>query len=199
MMKSILFLPYFGNIEFFHVLMKSEEAIFEIWDTYPKQTFRNRTVILGANGPLNLSVPVIKPNGSKSKTCEIRIDYTDDWQKNHIKSIESAYKNSPFYDYFDREIMALINSKEELLIDKNQKILEFVSKTFCIDTNTSISESYIKDSNLHDYRQILSPKKKTDFKTHEYIQVFSDRFEFQNNLSILDLLFNEGPNAISFL
>ncbi len=198
-MKSILFLPYFGNIEFYHILKNSEEAVFEVWDTYPKQTFRNRTQILGANGPLNLSIPVIKPNGSKSKTREIKIDYSEDWQKNHLKSIESAYKNSPFYDYYDREIMDLINSKEELLIEKNLKLVEFVSKTFSIDTNTSISDTYIKESDFENYRERLSPKRKSDFKTPSYIQVFSDRFEFQNNLSILDLLFNEGPNAVSFL
>lgn len=199
MMESILFLPYFGNLEFYHELKKADQAILEIHDTYPKQTFRNRTQILGANGLLNLSIPVIKPNGSKSKTHEIQIDYSEDWQKNHLKSIESAYKNSPFYDYYDREIEALILTEDKFLIEKNERILDFFVKALGISTPVKLSGTYIENEDVKDFRNVISPKVKSSFECDPYIQVFADRFEFQDNLSILDLLFNEGPNASTYL
>lgn len=198
-MDSILFLPYFGNIEFYSVLLNSENPVFEVWDTYPKQTYRNRTRILAANGNLDLSIPVKKPNGSKSKTHEIQIDYTDNWQKVHLKSIESAYKNSPFFDYYADTIFDLIESSEKLLIEKNQKILQTTAELIGFESKIELSSDYIKDSGAKDYRSKISPKTESEFKHQSYIQVFADRFEFQPNLSILDLLFNEGPNTISFL
>lgn len=198
-MPVILFHPYFGNIEFFHVLKNTEEVVLEIWDTYPKQTYRNRTQILGANGVLDLSIPVKKPNGSKSKTKEILIDYREDWQKKHLKSIESAYKNSPFYDFYEPYISPLILSNEKYLIDKNQRILDLMIQQLQIDTRISTSENYQKEESINDFRKSISPKVKSNYQCEKYIQVFADRFDFQNNLSILDLLFNEGPNAKSFL
>ncbi|MEZ4937401.1 MAG: WbqC family protein [Crocinitomicaceae bacterium] len=198
-MSDIFFLPYFGNIEFYSRLISSENVVFEIWDTYPKQTFRNRTQILGANGILDLSIPVKKPNGSRSKTHEILIDYREDWQKNHLKSIESAYKNSPYYEFYEPYISRLILSNHELLIEKNQKILEFLLEMLGIDLEVRLSDTFIKEKINQDFRINISPKIKSEFQCGRYIQVFADRFDFQNNLSILDLLFNEGPNSASFL
>ncbi|MCB0477897.1 MAG: WbqC family protein [Crocinitomicaceae bacterium] len=198
-MSDIFFLPYFGNIEFYSRLKKSENVIFEVWDTYPKQTFRNRTQILGANGILDLSIPVKKPNGSRSKTHEILIDYREDWQKNHLKSIESAYKNSPYYEFYEPYISQLILSNHELLIEKNQKILDFLLEMLGIKLDIKLSHTFIKENVDHDFRTSISPKIKSEFQCERYIQVFADRFDFQNNLSILDLLFNEGPNSASFL
>lgn len=198
-MPVILFHPYFGNIEFYHVLKNAAEVILEVWDTYPKQTYRNRTQILGANGVLDLSIPVKKPNGSKSKTKEILIDYREDWQKKHLKSIESAYKNSPYYDFYEPYISPLILSNEKYLIDKNQRILDLMIQQLQIETRISTSENYQKEESIHDFRKSISPKVKSNYQCEKYIQVFADRFDFQNNLSILDLLFNEGPNAKSFL
>jgi hypothetical protein len=198
-MNSILFFPYFGNIEFFNVLKNSNEYVFEICDTYPKQTYRNRTQILGSNGILDLSIPVKKPNGSKSKTSEIKIDYSENWQKSHLKSIESAYKNSPFYDYYIDNISALILSKEETLIEKNELIIKRLAAIIGFSINVEITKEYLKESDWSDYRTTITPKSISNFDHPPYIQVFSDRFEFKKNLSILDLLFNEGPNTISFL
>ena len=198
-MKEILFLPYFGNIEFYSILKSCESPIFEIWDTYPKQTFRNRTQILGANGILDLSIPIKKPKGSKSKTCEIEIDYSENWQKIHLKSLESAYKNSPYFDYYANNIFDLIEQNDTLLIEKNKNILQVTSQLIGISTEIKTSEDYIKNEGAKDFRTSISPKIKSNFKHNNWIQVFADRFEFQPNLSILDLLFNEGPNTVNFL
>lgn len=198
-MKTVLLLPYFGNIEFFHRFLNEENIVFEIHETFPKQTYRNRTRILGANGVMDLSIPVKKPFGSKSKTNQILIDYSVNWQQIHWKSIESAYKNSPFFEYYSDTIKELLMQKDDLLIVKNEKLHHHICELLGIESNYELSSNYIVDEIQKDYRTSISPKIESVFQHESYIQVFQDRTEFKPNLSILDLLFNEGPNSVSFL
>jgi hypothetical protein len=150
-----------------------------------KQSFRNRCEILTSNGVQILSIPVIKVNGTKSLTSEISISEQKNWRLDHWRAIESAYKNSPYFEFYDVEIKNLLFHQTEKLLSFNQNIIDFfcsiwkLTPTTLIDSDLFISEQY----------EFLGRK----VKCKSYIQVFDDRFDFQNNLSILDLLFCEGP------
>jgi len=157
---------------------------------------------MAANGINSLIVPVIKNNNVVIK--EIEIDYSEQWQKNHYRTILSAYKNSAFYDFYMPEIVCVFNKKYKYLIDLNSNILEIIFNILKYNPSFSYSDKYIEDKSIKDYRNLLHPKShkdiiENDFKQEEYIQVFSERHGFIADLSILDLIFNMGPLSISVL
>jgi len=176
---------YFPSITYLQSLCASESTCIGGAELYVKQSFRNRCEILTGNGIQQLSIPVAKTAGSKSLTNQIIPVYTENWQLDHWKSIESAYKNAPYFEFYDQEIKSLLFTKHDSLLELNQSILEFFQQcwsleTISLDSNKTISveqQEYLGRINN------LNP----------YIQVFADRFIFQSNLSILDLLFCEGP------
>jgi hypothetical protein len=174
----------------------------EIHETYQKQSYRNRCSIYGANGQLDLSIPVIKSNGNQTKTKDILIEYEMNWQMVHWRAIVSAYGHSPFFDIFEEELVHLFEKKEKFLIDFNQKLihqlLESIGKT---SPQMGYTTEFIKfGDDPHDYRHFIHPKsqfQKVDptYNPFPYFQVFSEKFGFSSNLSFIDLLFNEGPQA----
>jgi hypothetical protein len=194
----ILPTAYFGNLEYFWYFVKNDKVTIDIGETYVKQSYRNRSEIYGANGKLNISIPVVRPHGAKSKTNQILFSKAEDWKKNHWKSIESAYRRTPFYEFYIDQIQDLFFAEYTSLAAFNFALTEHLINKIGIDcelstTNTShaITEG--------DLRLSLSPKKESHFSSPEYIQTFSDRNPFIKNLSILDILFNEGPNSICIL
>jgi hypothetical protein len=201
MEAKVLPLTYFGNLAYFKILLASEELWIDDEEIYLKQTFRNRMQILAANGTLGLSVPVLSPKGKELKSSEIKISYDDAWQAKHVKTIRSAYRSSPFYDEYAEDINQLINTKYIYLNELNKAILTLLLKLLNIDKHIHFSSIDPIPPNSFSYRGYFKPSKSSSEFTQftPYVQVFNYKYDFQSNLSILDLLFNEGPYALSYL
>ncbi len=201
MSNLLLSTAYFPPISYFSKIANYNNVLIETQDNYIKQTYRNRCNIMSANGKLTLSIPVIKSGNLKTPTKDIIIDYDTNWQKNHFRSIMSAYKSSPFYEFYIDDFLHIFENKTKYLLDLNNNILSILVDNLEIESNISFTKEYLKDIPLSsDYRNNIIPKKETpEFKQKEYWQVFIDKFPFEKDLSIIDLLFNKGPEASLFL
>ena len=177
---------YFGNTNYFSLILKQDKIILEAKENYIKQTFRSRCEILTGNGLKQLSIPVIRKNGSKTSIDEVEISYETDWRKDHWKAIESAYSNSPYFDHYGSEVKDLIYHNESNLLKFNENIRNRICSWLGIELQVFPSETY---QNLTFKEFDKSP----NFK--KYIQVFGDYSSFESNLSILDSIFCLGPLA----
>jgi hypothetical protein len=196
-----LFIPtYFAPISQYAAIYKSDSVVFELEDNYQKQTYRNRCYIYGANGKLTLNVPVkhLLKEGRK-KTKDTLVENDIQWQQQHFKSLQSAYKSSPFFEFFEDDISNLFNKNYKYLQDINIDTHLFITDALQLSSSFSKTESYEVTPNITDYRDLTIAKKGVEIKLDTYIQMFDDKHGFIPNLSILDLLFMEGPNTISFL
>ena len=205
---SILLLntAYFPPIQYFSKIKEHEQFCIEQYENYGKQSYRNRCRIQFANGIMPLVVPVKKKDGQKFLTKEAQIDYSCKWQKLHFKSIESAYKNSPFYDYYTEDLSVFFESRAKYLLDLNNRILDTLLSLLSLKRTIQCTADYITSpAGFCDYREIIHPKpsrckaEDSNFICRPYTQTFNDRFPFVPNLSILDLLFNTGPEAPAYL
>jgi hypothetical protein len=195
-MTSIFPTAYFGSISYYKSLVQTDAISFEIYEHYVKQTLRNRMTILGANGKLNLSIPVEKPNGNKTLTKDIQISYAENWQKNHWKAIESAYSPSPYFEHFESEVKELIFSTISNLVDFNFQIHLKIMDWLSLPIQNQFTESYIEESNsINDFRKINCPI----IENSNYIKVFNVHNVSESDLSILDAIFNLGPMARNLL
>lgn len=201
-MKAVLFSSYFPCNRYISTFLIHENIVIDIYENYIKQTYRNRCNIMAANGISSLIVPVKKNNNCNIR--EIEIDYSEKWQKNHYRTIMSAYKNSAFYEFYFPEILPIFSNNYKFLIDLNAKILETIFKIINFSPIFTYSNNYIENVEIIDYRNSIHPKNHinlndNNFTQEEYLQVFSDRHGFVENLSILDLIFNMGPLSLSIL
>lgn len=194
----ILPTSYFPSIFQMSLQAKSESITIEAKEHFIKQSFRNRCEIYGANGKLGLVVP-IKKWKNHTPTEEIEISFDDNWQNIHWKSITSAYRTSPFFEFYEDEVKPLFFMNEDRLIIRNTHILKELNAILGIKQTINFSEEYKVFKK--DYRILIHPKKTKYIRTNfpEYIQVFSDKGGFIPNLSILDLLFNLGPESKTYL
>lgn len=191
---------YFPNIAHFVALIKSKEVVFEVCDNYQKQTYRNRSDIYSANGKLSLSVPVSYTQKLRQKTKDVLISSVDDWQSKHLKSFDSAYRMSPFYEFYIDDLMPIFKTEFKYLLDVNLKCFELLTKALELEISTRLSEDFtIPDNSSYDFRNLVNTKKNNAFQFNKYTQVFTEKHGYITNLSILDLLFNEGPNAVNYL
>ncbi len=193
---------YFGNIYYFKNLIKSKGIHFECFENYTKQTFRNRIQIYSANGLQNLSIPITKKHKGNNLITDILISYDEDWQSNHLKSIKSAYNNSPFYMYYEDEINDFYKKKHVSLVELNKASIDLIYNLLEIEIAPKLkTKSYLSydKTNYIDIREKMTPKIKLDESFEKYHQVFSEKHGFLENLSILDLLFNEGPRTLEVL
>lgn len=190
---------YLGNIDYYSILNQNSAITIDVCEHFQKQSFRNRSVIHGANGALNLIVPLVK-RGKRTKMSDIKIDNTQRWQILHWRSIESAYRSSPYFEFYEDDLKPFYRTEYTSLIHFNSEIQAKILELLDVDIELSDSTSYEKQEGI-DFRTELQPKKEPSsyFDLEEYTQVFSDRNGFLSNISILDLLFNEGPNAVNFL
>jgi hypothetical protein len=198
-MNSLLHPTYFPSISHFSAMAKSNLVTFEMEDHYQKQTNRNRTYIYSPNGIQLLNIPVKHSKESHQKTKDVRIETAFDWQKQHFKSLEAAYRTSPFFEYFEDAIQPIFTKKHTFLMDLNLETIAIVTKCLGMKLEfTKTTEYFHEVSKFVDFRKLVNGKK--DTSTFEpYTQVFGDKHGFLNNLSILDLLFNEGRFALNYL
>lgn len=200
-MNILLHPTYFPSISHFVAMAQSEQITFEIEDNFQKQTNRNRTYIYSPNGIQLLNIPVKHSKLSHQKTKDIQIENDFDWQKQHFKSLEAAYRSSPFFEYFEDDIRPIFEKKHTFLLDLNFETLDFITKSMRmkLDYNTTTEYFHEVDTNLiSDFRFLANGKKDTS-QFESYTQVFDDKHGFINNLSVLDLLFNEGKFAMDYL
>lgn len=199
--EILLSTAYFPPIEYFAYLVKALKVNIEIYETYPKQTYRNRCKIYTANGVLALSIPVEKPSGNSSITKEIKLSKIEDWSVKHWRAIESAYNASPYFEYFKDELEAIFSSEFDTLIEFNQALINLLFDFIGLKKEISFTTDFKKEfKNGLDLRNHFNPKKENaSFQCPTYYQVFDDKHGFAPNLSIIDLLFSEGPNTLSFL
>lgn len=197
--NDILIYPtYFPSISHYIAMIDAKTVTFEVEDTFQKQTNRNRMYIYSPNGIQLLNISV-KHDSANTNFKDIKIDNQYNWQKNHFKSLEAAYKNSPFYEYFIDDLRPLFEKKHEFMLDLNFEIFELVNEALGISIPFEKTTEYFHEvSNKTDFRYLVNGKKDAT-QIEPYTQVFDDKHGFINNLSILDLLFNEGRYAVDYL
>jgi hypothetical protein len=201
----LLSTAYFAPIRYFSKILVYPEIYIEQHENFIKQTYRNRTVILGANGPVSLIVPVEKGREKKIKIKDLRIAYDEEWQRNHWRTIFSAYNSSPFFEYYADDIEPFFRKKYNFLFDFNQQITKALTEILEIQLSLTLTEEFeLIPENCLNFREQINPKTHLidhdpHFVSQPYTQVFSEKFGFIPDLSILDLLFNEGPSARDLL
>ena len=199
-MTTLIHPTYFPNIEHFNHLLNSNSLCFEINDYYQKQTIRNRTNIYGSNGRLSLVIPVKYSYKRKEKLKDIRICNDTKWQKNHLKSIKISYRSSPYFEFFEDYFYEIFEKKEIFLVDISIKSIELIYQILELELDYSFTKEYKAEYNsINDLRNISNRKRKEKKNIIErYQQVFEIRHGYIQNLSILDLIFNEGKGCLNF-
>jgi hypothetical protein len=199
-MRILLPSVYNGNIHYYHELFKNDEALVENHEHFVKQTFRNRCQIYGANGKLDLIIPIKKGAGNRKTIHETQIDNSSNWQTLHWRSIESGYRRSPYFEYYEDRFKPFYHTRFELLLDLNIALTKFVIAQFKKDIKLSPTAEFEKSpQGLIDLRNEFDPKNKTPFQHQHYTQVFENRYGFIPNLSVIDLLFNCGPEGLHYI
>ena len=216
---SLLSTAYFPPIEYFAVMANSERVEIESGEMYQKQSYRTRCHINGANGLLVLTVPVLRSAAKGDEQCshklpiaDLRIDWSKPWLLQHKRALEAAYMSSPFFEYYMDDIYGILDSGEETLLSLNTRLTLKIAELVGIETPVTLSDGNylipqsreLELAGISDFRECIHPKKGSrileDLKLEKpYWQVFTNKQGFVPNLTILDLLFNEGPNSISFL
>jgi hypothetical protein len=196
--KKILIPPYFGPISTWAEIYNCD-VIWDIHKNYNKQSYRNRTFIHSANGVQKLTVP-IKHSLIKFTLNDSYIDNSTNWQQIHWKSIKIAYSSSPYFEFYKDSMEVFFSEKYTKLLDLNMKTIKMVSEWLEVDLNNDFSKKYVEDYNTKfDLRNLIEHKNKRKKLIPYYTQVFSNKNGFINDLSIIDLIFNEGPNSLRFL
>lgn len=198
-MEALLHPTYFPSISHLAVMAQADKIVFEMEDNFQKQTNRNRMYIYSPNGIQLLNIPVKhSKDGLPQKTKDVQLDSTFDWQKQHYKSLEAAYRNSPFFEFFEDDIRPIFEKRHTFLMDMNLQTIEIVAKCLRMPLEITTTAEYVQNPIEIDYRNLSNGKKDT-YQFESYPQVFEEKFGFLNNLSILDLLFNEGNHALTYL
>ncbi len=201
--KAILTTTYLGPVQYYSKFLLHAEVEIEQWENYQKQSYRNRCYIYGANGRQCLVIPVCRQPDLKTPIRDITIDYSKAWQKVHWKSIESAYRLSPWYEYYEEEFIRFYEKSfhPKFLFDLNAGLTGVILGLLKISVHPGYTNAYVKKAaGKADYRESIHPKKRLSkpdpyFRMHPYPQVFDSKYGFIPGLSIIDLLFNEGGHA----
>tara|TARA_B100000674_G_C37893298_1_gene940056 strand:- start:491 stop:1078 length:588 start_codon:yes stop_codon:yes gene_type:complete len=187
-MTAVFPSAYFPSIGYLKTYFSHKDRCIEVYESFPKQTYRNRCDISTSMGKLRLSIPLKKPQGSKTMTKDILLDGSAMWQKEHWRSIRTAYAAAPYFEQYDKEIHQLIHTKHNHLIDLNFEILEFIHEVVDRPFDRQETDRYNTDGIMDLRNETFDAQ-----ETPPYFQVFSEENGFIPHLSILDLLFNEGP------
>lgn len=195
-----LFIPtYFPSIIQYAAIFKADSVTFEMEDNFQKQTYRNRCYIYGANGKLSLNIPVKHKTSEKRKqTKDTLVENDFPWQQQHLKSLQSAYRASPFFEFYEDDLLPIFTKKYTYLQDVNIDTFLFIADALDLPKKYNKTTEYQVNA-LNDFRNLAIAKKELIPVMEPYIQMFDDKHGFIPNLSVLDLLFMEGPNTVSFL
>lgn len=209
---SLLSTAYFPPIAYFAAIANSSQVIIEAEEMYQKQSYRTRCHIPSGNGLLVLTIPAMRVDGvHKSPLKEVRIDYSKPWLIQHKRALEAAYRSSPFFEYYQDDLFAILDKKESYLLDLNTALTRKIMELIGLKDTLRFSETFLtpqeaaQTPSVKDWREKIHPKYKGETLLQEYhiekpyYQVFTNKQGFISNLSIIDLLCNEGPNSISFL
>ena len=198
-MSQIFPTAYLPSIQYVSLFLKSENASIELFETYQKQSCRTRCNVMTANGVQTLTIPVIKVNGNHTLTKDIEISYKESWQQVHLRCLESAYRKSAYFDYYFPYFEKIYKQRFNTLVELNDYCLKVILKLIKVKKEYSYTEDFEKIIDNTDYRIFLSKNEVNKIEMKPYYQVFADRHGFISNLSIVDLLFNEGNNSINNL
>ncbi len=198
---AILPLFYLPPTEYFNKLIRFKEHIqIERFEHFPKQTYRNRASIQSPNGKLDLIVPVIKGSKVHTRIKDVKISYDFNWQRLHWMSLQTSYRSSAYFEFYEDELAPFYEKKWGFLFDYNEELLRLLLRFLKLDISYSFTEVYEKEyTDKEDFRTIIHPKLNSDYHAEPYFQVFEDRHSFMPNLSIVDLLFSQGPQSNRFL
>jgi hypothetical protein len=195
--QLLIELPFAGPIAFYQLLAQFDEITLEQWEYFEKATYRNRCHIAGADGLLRLTIPILHGRSHRQLVRDTRIAYGVDWRKQHWKSLEAAYRRSPYFEFYEDKLWSLYQSKPEFLVDFNLATHALIADCVGLNATHALSSQYEGEPKALDRRSYFLPGRHVE--TPVYHQVFQDRNGFIANLSVLDLLFNEGPAARAFL
>jgi hypothetical protein len=195
----LIYPSYFPNIASYIIITQHKNLCFEVNDNYQKQTYRNRCYLYGANGKMGLHIPVNYTQNKRQKTQDILIDNATPWKNVQWKSIESAYKTAPFFEFYEDELRPLFQKEDDLLLPFVLECIEAINLCLELDFNPATSKVFKKESTENDFRFLVNARKTVTIQTKPYIQVFQAKHGYISNLSILDLLFNMGPETLNYL
>ena len=198
MKTAYLSSAYLAPVEYYTKLLAYDKIFIEQHDHYMKQTYRNRCTITGPDGELALSIPTVKPDTPKCPMKDIRISDHGNWRHLHWNAIESAYNNTPFFEYYKDDFRPFYEKKYEFLLDFNEELRRLVCDLLDMQPAVVYTEHYEPEV-ANDFRETIRPKHEGEdpaFRPEPYYQVFREKFGFLPNLSIADLLFNMGPEGL---
>ncbi|QNJ98402.1 WbqC family protein [Constantimarinum furrinae] len=200
-MDTILLHPaYFPCIAQMAAVVHAESVVFEVEDNYQKQTYRNRCCIAHTQGVLQLNIPIKhSKSGKRQKMKDVLVENDFPWQSQHWKSLQTAYRTSPFFEFYEDDLEHLFSQKVTHLLDHNIAIYQVICEMIGIDDSFAKTDRFEKNKSTGDLRSLIVAKKEPDYGLTPYTQVFGDDHGFLSNMSILDLLFNEGPNTLHYL
>lgn len=201
-MKNILIeSQYMGSCSYWKLLLDADSIVIDKYEHFVKRSFRNRAHILGANGLLRLSIPLESGKHQHAAMKDVRISYNQDWQNLHWHSLTSCYRRSPFFEFYEDTFKKFYENKFEFLIEYNTELLKTIATLLKTEINFSCTEKYLKTEDFDgtDFRSFILPSTENVIEFSSYPQVFSDRFDFIKDLSVLDLLFNTGTRSKDYL
>jgi len=200
---AVLPMFYLPPVEYFVQLNTYKpDILIEREEHFPKQTYRNRANIYSPEGILTLVVPVVKGSKTHTKVKDVKISYDFDWQRLHWQSLGACYRRSAYFEYYEDDFARFYDRQKQVtyLFDYNEELLQLLLKFTKIKTEVGYTTEYHPEyTSIPDFRTSIHPKKETELQQKPYFQVFEDRQGFLQNLSIVDLLFNQGPQAINYL
>ena len=191
---------YLPPVEYFSLISKADEVLVEKEENYLKQSYRNRCYILSAHGPQILSVPVYLGSLHKTLTKDIRIDYSKRWQQVHSGALKASYNSSPYFEFYFESFERIFSQNHIFLLDLNMELTLVVLKLLKVNNSLSYTTDFKPIGSFeNDFRYKITPKKESQYQGKEYIQVFNPGNGFIPGLTILDLIFNIGPDSGNYL
>lgn len=197
----ILSASYLPPVSYFHAIAQNDgNVILDKYEHFPKQTYRNRAKIATANGILDLIVPIQHGRKERIAMKDVKITYDHEWQRLHWLSLQTAYRSSPYFEFYEDDFRPFYEEKHEFLFDFNVAQLELILKCLKLKRTIDFTETYEKSYESGDFRSLIHPKKESVLQNPKpYYQIFEERHGFLPDLSVIDLIFNQGPQSKNYL